>query len=63
MRNDSPRRHYRDTVLPLFKALEKDTKCPFTKTTHKIPLVLGVSALLAAYAFPLSNLAGPSSPV
>ena len=41
--------HYRDTVLPLFKALEKDTKCPFTRTTHKIPLVLGVSVLLAAY--------------
>ena len=26
-------KHYRDAVLPLFQALEKDTKCPFTRTT------------------------------
>ena len=37
-------KHYRDAVLPLFRALEKDTKCPFTRTTHKIPLVAGVAS-------------------
>ena len=50
-------KHYRDAVLPLFQALEKDTKCPFTRTTHKIPLVAGVACLLALYAAPIRLLA------
>ena len=55
-------KHYRDAVLPLFQALEKDTKCPSTRTTHKIPLVAGVAVLLALYAAPIRFLArrGPA---
>lgn len=45
---------YKEKVLPAFKVLElTGTKCPFTKTTHKIPFVLGVAALLTLYAYPL----------
>ena len=55
-------RHYRDAVLPLFRALEKDTKCPFTRTTHKIPLVAGVALLLALYAAPIRLLANAPRP-
>ena len=53
--------HYRAAVLPLFRALEKDTKCPFTRTTHKIPLVAGVACLLALYAAPIRLLANAPS--
>ena len=55
-------KHYRDAVLPLFQALEKDTKCPFTRTTHKIPLVAGVACLLALYAAPIRLLANAPRP-
>ena len=55
-------KHYRDAVLPLFRALEKDTKCPFTRTTHKIPLVAGVALLLALYAAPIRLLANAPRP-
>ena len=55
-------KHYRDAVLPLFRALEKDTKCPFTRTTHKIPLVAGVAVLLALYAAPIRFLANAPRP-
>ena len=55
-------KHYRDAVLPLFQALEKDTKCPFTRTTHKIPLVAGVAVLLALYAAPIRFLANAPRP-
>ena len=55
-------KHYRDAVLPLFQALEKDTKCPFTRTTHKIPLVAGVAVLLALYAAPIRILANAPRP-
>ena len=55
-------RHYRAAVLPLFRALERDTKCPFTRTTHKIPLVAGVALLLALYAAPIRLLAQSQRP-
>ena len=55
-------RHYRAAVLPLFRALELDTKCPFTRTTHKIPLVAGVALLLALYAAPVRLLAQSQRP-
>ena len=40
---------YAVKVLPAFAVLEDSTgtKCPFTKTIHKIPLNLGTAALLA----------------
>ena len=53
---------YRDAVLPLFEALERDTKCPFTRTTHKLPLVAGVALLLALYAAPIRLLANAPRP-
>ena len=53
---------YRAAVLPLFRALERDTKCPFTRTTHKIPLVAGVALLLALYAAPIRLLAQSQRP-
>ena len=54
--------HYRAAVLPLFRALERDTKCPFTRTTHKLPLVAGVALLLALYAAPIRLLANAPRP-
>ena len=55
-------KHNRAAVLPLFRALERDTKCPFTRTTHKLPLVAGVALLLALYAAPIRLLANAPRP-
>ncbi|KAL1503010.1 hypothetical protein AB1Y20_011079 [Prymnesium parvum] len=44
---------YARRVLPSFAGLVPATKCPFTKSVAKLPIILSVAVLLAAYAMPL----------
>ena len=46
------RQQARDAVLPLFQALEKDTKCPFTRTATGVVALWSAARACHAMAKP-----------